>query len=93
MEETNVNKFYKAERNIEEIIYLINNLSNSFFNIGNEELGQKLYRWAYEIKENKDVMTSCFSGEIHDRFKTSQEMSATILTACLNTNELNKKKE
>lgn len=70
-----------------EVLYGIHlrlkRISSSFYNIGNEILGEKLNIMAEDIYNAHDVAILSVGGMINIEFKRSQDVSDTILKTAL----------
>jgi len=70
-------------KRIENIAFSLLRLSRAFYKTGNETMGEELQYYSETLSTAQQDMRDAVSKSIDIAYKTSQDMSATILNATL----------
>ena len=73
----------KLEEDTSDIRLDLYDLHNAFRSIGNPYLADRLLIISRRLEDSTEMMRNSISESIHKRYSDSQEMSGTIIRACL----------
>ena len=75
----NLTKFFDAREDINAISDALAGLSDSFYHIGNEVMGNLLYKFSEELKTSTQTMTVDYESELTGRFNDAQKATHNMM--------------